>query len=114
MDGHKLNFEQGVENWKKTCRVAEKLMQKGWSPYVPHHCIYMWKYMKESEKRDIPWEEWMQLDSGFISVCTAMFFMGHSKGADIELDYANDNGLTLYLGIDEVPNVRPDRCLLNE
>ncbi len=114
LSGGTLTFEEGLENWKKVINIADKLMQKGWSPYIPHHSLFMWKHIKDTQSRDIPHEEWMQLDSGFISVCTALYFVGHSKGADKELDYANDNGLTIYLAIDDVPNVKPNRCLLDE
>ena len=44
-------------------------------------------------------------------MCSALFFIGHSKGADIELKYALDNGMTVYTSIDEVPTVQPDNQL---
>ncbi len=114
VNGGKLTFDQGLENWRKTCKVAERLMQKGWAPYVPHHSIYMWKYVKEELGRDISWEEWMQLDSAFIKQCRALFFIGHSKGADRELKYALDHFIPVFYAIDDVPIVNPEIDLIED
>jgi len=108
----KLPYEEAVKNWEKTCIVAERLMQKGWSPYVPHHSLFMWKFIKDHQARDIKWEDWMQLDSSFIRSARALYFVGHSRGADIELKWAIDHALPIYLNIDEVPNVTQDKDLL--
>lgn len=114
MNGHTTSAEVGYENAKKVFTIAEQLMQKGWSPYIPHLSIYMWDHIKQTQHRDIPWEEWMQLDSAFINVCQAIFFVGHSKGADRELKYAIDHDLKVYVNIDEVPKVPAARDLLEE
>lgn len=111
LQGHTLSYEEGIKNWEKACLISEQLMQKGWAPYTPHHSIFMNKFISEHQKRDISFERWMQLDSSFISQCSALYFFGHSKGADRELQYALDNGITVYMKIDEVPTVQPDNYL---
>jgi hypothetical protein len=111
LHGHTRSIEEGIQNWEKTCIVTDQLMQKGWAPFTPHHMIHMQKFLKDHQDREISFERAMQLDSSFISVCSALFFIGHSKGADIELAYALDNGMTVYMNIDEVPIVKPDNYL---
>jgi hypothetical protein len=113
-NGHTLSWEEGLVNWEKTAIISEKLMQKGWAPYVPHNSYHMSKFISEHQKRDISFERWMQLDSSWISQCSALYFIGHSKGADRELKYALDNGITVYMSLDEVPEVSPDNYLCPE
>jgi len=72
----------------------------------------MWQHIKETEGRDIPWEEWMVQDSGMIKVAQAVFFFGHSKGADRELDFALKNDKKVYYAVDDVPKVIPEDCLI--
>jgi len=112
LQGQTLTFEEGLENWKKTVEVADKLMQKGWTVHVPHHSLFMWDHIKKTQSREISWESWMTQDSGMIKVSQAIFFLGHSKGADAELSYALDNDMKMYTNIHDVPNVTPEDCLL--
>lgn len=113
LDGHTLDFEAGKKNWEKSCIVGDRLMQKGWSPYIPHHSLFMHDYIKETQHRDIPWEQWMMLDSSFMLAARALFFISHSKGADRELQMALDTGMQIYTSIDQVPNVIADTQLLD-
>ncbi len=101
-----MSLQAGMENWKKSCIVADRLMQKGWAPYVPHHSIHMWDYIKQTQHRDIPWDQWMKLDEAFLRVSKALYFMGHSKGADRELKWATDRALPVYTSIDQVPIIQ--------
>jgi len=109
----KLTYEEAVKNWEKACIVADRLMQKGWSPYVPHHSLFMWKFIKDHQARNIKWEDWMKLDSSFIRSAKALYFIGHSTGADCELKWAIDHGISVYLDIDSVPTVIQDVDLLD-
>ena len=68
--------------------------------------------MRDKFGINLPWEQWMQLDSSFISIAHAFYFIGHSKGADRELEYATNKGMPIYLSIDQVPKVEPDLDLL--
>jgi hypothetical protein len=114
LQGHTLTFEEGKENWKKAVKIADQLMQKGWTVHIPHHSLFMWQHIKETENRDIPWQEWMVQDSGMIQVAQAVFFFGHSKGADRELAYALDNDKKVYTSVADVPKVIPEDCLMRE
>jgi hypothetical protein len=111
LQGHTLTIEEGMENWLKAAVISDKLMQKGWAPYTPHHQIFWQQHLRDHQDREISFERAMQLDSSYISICSALFFIGHSKGADQELKYALDNGLTVYTSIDEVPVVNPENHL---
>jgi len=53
------------------------------------------------------------LDSAYISVCQALFYIGSSKGANRELDWAKEHGLIIYYKLEDVPEVKPDTSLLN-
>lgn len=112
--GHTLSYEDAMPNWEKAALITDKLMQKGWAVYTPHNTYHMSKFISEHQKRDISFERWMQQDSSWLTQCNALFFIGHSKGADRELQYALDNGITVYLNLDEVPKVAPDNYLCPE
>ena len=114
LDGHKLGYDEGLKNWEKIIDIAHKIAQKGWTLEIPHHSLFMWQYLKNNHDINLPYEFWMQQDSGKIKVCQALFFVSHSKGADLELQYALDNDMKVYYNINEVPTVPVEDCLLRQ
>jgi len=112
LNAHKLTYEEGIKNWENVVEIAHKITQKGWTAEIPHNSIFMWKYLKDKFGVDLPHEYWMQQDSGKIKVCQALYFVSHSRGADMELQYALDNDMKVYTSIDQVPTVPVEDCLL--
>ena len=102
-----MNLEKGIN-------ICQKLMQKGWSPYLPHYSIALHTWQIRHMRPIFSWERWIQLDQEFLEVCTALFFFGHSKGADRELKWALDNDYKIYTDIDQVPTIEKGDMLTDE
>ena len=49
------------------------------------------------------WEDYIEWDKAWLEFCDALLFLGNSKGANIELEYAKKIGKTIYYNIDDVP-----------
>lgn len=111
-EGNFDDMNNAMKNWNKGVDIKQKLMQKGWSPYFPHHDLYLHMWQVTEKLPRFSWERWLQLDLDFISVCTALYFFGHSKGADRELKWALDNDLKVYTDINQVPVITEHRGLL--
>jgi len=114
LDGHKLGYDEGLKNWEKIIDVAYKIALKGWGTEIPHHSLFTWNYIKKKHGLDLPHEFWMQQDSNKIQVCDALYFLSHSRGADMELQYALDHAMPVYYSVDNVPTVPIEDCLLQE
>lgn len=51
----------------------------------------------------LTWQDFMNADLEILAHCDALFYIGPSKGADIELTAAEKWGLTVYHSLDDVP-----------
>jgi hypothetical protein len=49
------------------------------------------------------YDDYFDANLHWLEVCEAMFFIGHSPGADRELQRARELGLHVYTDIEEVP-----------
>lgn len=78
------------------------LMHKGWTPFIPHLTHYVDKYATE-HGTFFPYSHWMQQDDDFLVKCDALFYIGQSLGADVELARAIALGMDVYWDITEVP-----------
>lgn len=98
MDGHTLGPRESLKNVRKAMRVYIQLLKKGHIPILPHFSYFAWI----EEEEDIPWEAWMTQDYELLNLCDAMFYIGSSKGADIEFTYALKKGMIIYQKIEDV------------
>jgi len=92
----------GYRNAEKAIEVATKILKKGHYVFVPHlqHYIHINKNCPLNIK-------WYQEDNSFLYYwATALFFIGHSFGADKELELAKKLKLKIYYKLEDIPNVR--------
>jgi len=88
-----------LNNVVKVIDVAEKLVQKGHTPFVPH-LYHFWDTLYPH-----PREFWLKLDLEWMKSCDALFRMeGASTGADLEVIQAGRLGLTIYHTLESIPS----------
>lgn len=96
------NDDKEVElNVQRAIDAGIEIMLRGHVPYIPHLTHYVDKRAKEV---GIPfsWENYMAIDLPWLRECEAILFLGHSRGADIELKIARRLGKQIYLGVEEI------------
>ena len=90
------------QNVMKALDVGLILWKKGHYPYIPHltHFVDL-----RAREKGIPmtWKDYIEWDKAWLEFCDALLFLGNSKGANIELEYAKKIGKTIYYNIDDVP-----------
>ena len=86
-------------NVNKAIKAADKLIDKGHLPYVPH-LTHLWHIVSPK-----PYDFWMYLDGTIITYWAEAILRleGVSLGADNEIDMAKDMHLTIYYDIDDIP-----------
>jgi len=89
-------------NIRRAIKVGMQLYRKGHAPYIPHLNALIDVITETNLKGD----EWIEnFDFPWLEKCDALFFIGHSLGADKELEYAKKLGLKIYYyKVDEVPD----------
>lgn len=86
-------------NYRKAIEVAVSLMAKGHDVVCPHAATVP----VEDAGAAYPHDRWMRLDLGLIyHWATAIYFIGPSVGANMELALAEELGLRVYRSLDEV------------
>jgi hypothetical protein len=92
------------KNVQKAIDVGLALFQKGHFPFIPHLTHYV--DIRGKECNNAPsWIEYMMRDLAWLHVADALYFIGRSQGADIELEAAYEDGLDIYYALSEVPDV---------
>lgn len=86
-------------NVNKAIQAADKLIDKGHLPYVPH-ILHLWHLMSPK-----PYDFWMFHDVSIVRHWAEAILRleGVSPGADNEMDIAKSIGLTRYYDIDDIP-----------
>lgn len=95
--------EAGRErNVRMAINVGIILYMKGHYPLIPHLTHYV---ALEAAGRHPPleWSDYMRSDLSWLSAAEAMFFIGHSVGADIEWKEATKLGMKIFYTFDDVP-----------
>ena len=91
-------------NVRRATETAVILFMKGHFPFVPHLSHYIAK-AAEGRHPPLTWDDYMARDLAWLTSADALFFIGHSPGADIELKEAKKEGLKVFYNFDEVPRV---------
>ena len=83
-------------NVKRSLLVAETLYSYGYLPFVPLLSHYWNQYIEHD------YYYWLEMDLHWIERCDAVLRLpGESKGADVEVKYANKIGKPVYYSLKE-------------
>ena len=84
-------------NVRKVLLVADRLMSKGHSPYVPHLSHFQHLVCPR------PYQDWLDLDFEWLKVCDCVLRLeGESKGADQEVELAKSLGIKVIYNVEEI------------
>ena len=80
------------ENVLRVLQVADKLLEMGYIPIVPHLSHY-WHQVSPK-----PYETWLEIGRALLEGCDVLLRLpGESKGADLEIKYALKLGIPVFL-----------------
>ena len=91
-------------NVNRAVDAGIEVFNKGHFPYVPHLTDLVDKRAKEIGI-DMSWSDFMAWDTPWLQVCDALLFVGESKGANIELEAAKQQGKKIFYSSDEIPKL---------
>jgi hypothetical protein len=92
-----------LENTNKAIDIGIQLYKKGHFPYIPH--LTHWVDVRaEQTNIDLMWEDYIKWDLEWLDLCDALLYIGKSKGADIELEFAKKKGKIIFYSLDEIVN----------
>lgn len=108
-NGGKCTKEEQLQHVHNGEDIYGKLIELGYAPYCPHMSYYPDKRWKEEGIRELDHDAWMLLDEMWVEKCEYFFYMtpekyGPSKGAAMELKWAEMHGKVIYTDINEVPD----------
>ena len=84
------------ENVHKAIKEAQRLIDNGHVPFVPH-LYHLWHLIIPG-----PYQQWIALDLEWLKACHALVRLpGDSAGGDKEVAFALERGIKVYFGIDD-------------
>ena len=87
-----------LENVRQAVVAAEKLLEMGFVPFVPHLSA-LWQLISPHDEH----EYWLPMDLAWIDRCDAVLRLpGESKGADAETEHALAQGKPVFGSIEEI------------
>lgn len=97
--------EQILENVHRALDVGIELINRGYTPFVPHLTHWLEKRAKRTVG-SISYERWLEYGTKWLEQCDALLYTASSPGADRELEDAYFIGMPVYRSIDELPPPR--------
>lgn len=93
------------------CSIARsfacRLMERGHMVHLPHDATHQIALEAAQAGSPFDYEDWMRLDFSIIERwATAVFVVAGSPGADREVAFAKQLGLTIWTSLDAVPFVK--------
>jgi hypothetical protein len=92
------------QNVANAVEAGIELIRKGHYPFIPHLSV-LTNNIAKKKGVEIPWQTWITIDDAFLRKCDAVFFLGNSKGADIEMQRAIELKLPIYTKLEKVPDI---------
>jgi hypothetical protein len=83
--------------------AGRELVRLGYAPMVPHLDAYM--YLGGAE---LAWSDALDWDLSWVAVSDAVLRLpGESQGADIECEFAAENGIPVFHDIEDIVSWKP-------
>lgn len=96
--------ESGIErNCARAIEVGLALLAKGHCPVIPHLGRLVDLHLDLSGGDRPSWQAWMDWTHEMLVRCDALYFVGSSRGADIERGIAEQRGMPIYERMEDVP-----------
>lgn len=89
-------------NVNRALDAGIEVHRRGHIPLVPHLTHYFDARTKALGE-NITWEQYMIWDLAILERCDAILYLDSSPGADIELRFAENNGIIVYRSIHDIP-----------
>lgn len=90
------------ENVDAAVEVAVRLLKRGHFPFIPHLTHYVDEWTKGTEFV-LEWEDYIAWDLVWLHECDALFYLGPSRGSDLERSVAERLGKPIYCSLLDVP-----------
>lgn len=97
-----------LANVNRAIDVGIALFKKGHIPFIPHLTHFVDLRAREVGIR-IAWQEYIEWDLSWLTLCDALLYLDSSPGADVELAQAQRFGKRIFYCIEEIPDVVPRR-----
>ena len=95
--------EARLDNVLEAVEVGIEIRKKGHFPVIPH--LYdLFDGIAKEMGYNFDWQSYIDMDLAFLEKCDALYFIGSSKGADIEQEHAKELGLQIFYSLDDVPD----------
>ena len=95
------SLEEMEFNTYQAVDAGIEVIKKGHEVIVPH--LSHWLDLRAKEKNiELSWQDFMNSDLEIVKRCDAILYISSSKGADIELEVAIENGLKVFTSVDEL------------
>lgn len=91
--------EEVQRNVDKAIDIGIKIWEKGHYPYIPH----LTHYVKARPDCRLTWEDFIEWDRPWIDDCDALLYLGKSKGANIEREYAQSKRKMIFRSLKDIP-----------
>jgi hypothetical protein len=95
-----------VENVHRAIDAGIDIYKRGHYPYIPHLTHYVDERSMEIGA-GLAWEDYLTWDRAWVLACDAIFLLGHSRGADLELEWARAEGKLVFDSLDDIPKAPP-------
>jgi hypothetical protein len=100
-----LTREARWKNVLEAVKVGVEIRGKGHYPVIPH----LYDDFDELAKLmgyNFDWQSYMDMDLAILERCDAFYFIGESRGANIELERAKELRMKVFHSLDEVPKAK--------
>ena len=97
---------QGIinKNVRKAIDAGLIILGKGHYPFIPHLTHYVDRRAAKTGFK-VEWRDYIEWDLIYLQACDALFFLGHSPGADIELKAAQKMKKIIFNDIKSIPQL---------
>ena len=92
------------KNVEKVLDIGIEIIKKGHIPFMPHLLYFLGEYAEESNK-NFNYDVYMSWGLYELDHSDALYFIGPSPGANLELEFAKKKGISIYYSLGEVPDL---------